>query len=98
MFVKIYKYKINQSDFQKWNEVTDLANTIYKKYGGLRFERLAKDISGGLEIMELGYYESKEEFDKIIRKVDIDPNINKLFTEFKKLVKSNITEEEFITF
>lgn len=50
-----------------------------------------------IEIVELGYYESQEEFEKIVARVDKDKKIAKLFTDFKRLIIGTVTDEEYAT-
>ena len=96
MFIKMYRYKIKKKDFQKWEKIVNGANKVYREYGGkkwMKFTRKEKDI---IAIMEMGFYPAKVYYKKMIKKVDKDPRIKRLFSEFLKLVnRSDIEEEEF---
>ena len=82
-----YKLEINN----------DEANQIYREHGAQRLERMVRKLEDTAEIVESGYYESREEFERIVTCVDKDERIGKLFTDFKKLIIGVVTDEEYET-
>lgn len=97
MFVKTYRYKIRKNDFQKWKKNNDTVTKLYKKYGG-DFKRLIKKENDFFHIVELGFYNSKKEFLKIIKQFDSNPRADALFKEFLSIVyNKRFSEEEFET-
>jgi len=99
MFVKMYSYKIKQSDFQKWKKINNAAKKIYTKYGGGNSKGLMKKGKNFIKIIELDFYKSKKDFLKITTLVDQNKRINKLYQEFlNTLYQKKITQEEFETF
>lgn len=97
MFIKLYKYKIRSENFEKWRENNDAANHVYREHGAKRLERMVKKNEDMTKVMELGYYESEDEFKRIAALVDQDERIKMLFSEFKKLVIGDIIEEDYET-
>jgi len=96
MFVKVYLYKIQKNNFQKWKKNNDIVTRLYKKHGG-DFQRLVRKENDFFHIVELGFYKSKKEFLKIIKHFDSDPKTEVLFKNFLNLVHNKFTEEEFET-
>lgn len=98
MFVKLYKYQIRRADLQKWEKINNAANKIYEHYGRVDFETLLRKEKYYIEVIELNRYASKNIFQKIIKEVDKDRRITKLYASFLKLVyKNKILEDEFET-
>ena len=98
MFVKVYRYKIRQRDFQKWKKNNDAARRLYRKYGGGNSKRLFKKDGNFISVVELDYYKSKKDFLKITKQVDRDSKTDALFQEFLSYVHNkHISEEEFET-
>ena len=96
MIVKVYKYKIKKTDFNKWKKVNDSARKLYKKYGGGNSRRLFKKSGIFIEIIEMDYYNSKKAFLNINKKVEDSPKIHILFKEFISYVhNTKIVREEF---
>ena len=99
MFVKMYSYKIKQSDFQKWKKINNAAKKIYTKYGGGNSKVLIKKGGNFIKIIELDFYKFKKDFLKITTQVDQNKKINKLYQEFLAIVyQKKITQEDFETF
>ena len=97
MFVKIYRYKLKRTNLQKWKKNNDTVGKIYKRYCG-EFKRLIKRDKKFVHVVEIGFYKSKSEFKRIIKKFDNDPKVNVLFKEFLSLIhNSKFSEEEFET-
>ncbi len=97
MFVKIYKYKIRSGNLEKWRKNNDAANDVYRKHGAKKLERMMRKKGQTIEVLELGYYQSRSEFEMIAASVDKDKRIKVLFSEFKDLVVGDITEEDYET-
>jgi len=98
MFVKVYRYKIKQRDFQKWKKNNDAAHRLYRKYGGGHLKVIFKKDKNFIIIVELDFYKSKKDFLKIIKQVNRDSKTNVLFQEFLNYVyNKDIFEEEFET-
>lgn len=98
MFIKVYRYKIKKSDFQKWKKNNDAARRLYRKYGGGNSKRLFKKDGNFISVVELDHYKSKKDFLKITKQVDRDPKTDALFQEFLGYVhNTKFIEEEFET-
>ena len=97
MFLRVNRYKICKKDLSKWKSNNDAANQIYRECGAERLERIIRRNGDGIEVMELGYYKSRGEFERIVARVDKDERIDELFREFKKMVTEEVTNEEYET-
>lgn len=98
MFVKMYRYKLQTSDFPQWQRIIDAADRIYQKYGGGNTKRLLRKSEDSYTIVELDYYPSKQAYLTTTKQVADDPEITSLFNEFLKTVRDQrFTEEEFET-
>jgi hypothetical protein len=97
MFIKVYRYTIFAKNLAVWKKNNKGANRVYEEYGAKRLESMMRRGGDKIEMMEIGYYGSRAEFDKIASKVDEDKRIKKLFGEFKKIVRGKITVEDYET-
>jgi quinol monooxygenase YgiN len=98
MFVVTYACKVPKGKVKAYLDLQREVKEIYIKQGCLSyevFEKSDKD-AGGLEI---GRFESKSHFKKVIARVDKDPKISELYKRFCSIVqitKNPVLTGEFI--
>ncbi len=99
MFVKVYRYKVKESDFEESQRISKDADLIYASYGmGKEPVTLYKKSNDLVEVLLIEFYNSKKDYEVLINKVNNDYRIRKLWDSFIELVhKKEIKEEEFKT-
>jgi len=99
MFVKVYRYKVKESDFEESQRISKDADLIYASYG-MDKEPVAlyKKSNDLVEVLLIEFYNSKKDYEVLINSVNKDHRIRKLWDSFIELVhKKEIKEEEFET-
>lgn len=82
--VKIYKYKIKPGAEELYLELQVQVQSIYRRYGEIEFTYL-KDAQNSLLRTEMIHVYGVDCAD-VLRKIDLDPDIARLFQEFKNQV------------
>ena len=98
MFVKLYRYTIKTKDFKKWKKNNDEAWKIYLCHGKADYKRLIKKGKTKTEIIELGFYNSKNNYTYLMKRLDKNKQLGLLFKDFLKIaVNGKFIEEELET-
>ncbi len=99
MFVKVYRYKIKEHDFEESQKISKDADLIYVSYGRTKEPiTLYRKTNDLIEVMLIEFYNSKKEHEALSSRVNNDYRIKELWNSFIELVhKKEIKEEEFET-
>ncbi len=84
MFVELYRHKIKSVDFDKWKKNNDAAWKMYSEFWEADYKRLFKKLGDLIEVMELGFYKSREDYQDLIAKLESNKQLG-LFNLFKAL-------------
>ena len=98
MFVKIYQYHIKADKVDEYLSIQDKASKIYGKYIDFHpmYLNSKNDITKWLEITR---YKDEEEYNKSIKIINEQEEVQDLFKGFQSLLltdKNEISEEDFI--
>jgi len=99
MFVKVYRYKIKESDLEESRRISKDADLIYATYGRDKEPiTLYKKVNDLVEVLLIEFYNSKKDYEILISKVNNDYRIKELWNSFIEFVyKTEVKEEEFET-
>ena len=98
MFIITYSCKVPKSMSKAYLDLQREVKTIYMKEGCLSYEVFEKSDEDE-EWLEIGKFESKTHFKKVIARVDKDPRIPELYREFCSIVdikKNPVVTREFL--
>ncbi|MBL7055364.1 hypothetical protein ISS07_00450 [Candidatus Woesearchaeota archaeon] len=96
MFAIAYRYKIKSEDLSKWKKINYGAKKIYEKFGSYRVEKLVKKEKKLLSILEIEFYKSRDDYEKIKQKVKGNEQRNNFLKEFISFVyRKRVDIEEF---
>jgi hypothetical protein len=98
MFIVTYSCKVPKNKDKAYLDLQKEVKKIYMKHGCLSYEVFEKSEKDE-EWLEIGRFENKSHFKKVIARVDKDPNIPKLYERFCSIVeikKNPIFTKEYI--
>ncbi len=98
MFVVTYSYRVPEGKMKEHLSLQKKVKAIYLKHGCLSYEVFEKAEKNG-EWMEIGGFQNKGHFKKVIAQVDKDPDIPELFRQFCSIVdveKNPVITKEFV--
>ncbi|WP_417897667.1 hypothetical protein ABN702_15410 [Bacillus haimaensis] len=98
MFVKVYQYHIQQDKVKEYFEIQQKSSEIYRKYITSKTTYLNSK-ADPTKWLEISRYENEEEYDKSMKLVNEEAEIQDLFKRFQSLLvseKREIIEEDFI--
>jgi quinol monooxygenase YgiN len=98
VFVVTYSYRVPESRIKEHLNLQKKVKAIYLKYGCLSYEVFEKTEKDG-EWIEIGRFQNKAHFRKVITQVDKDPDIPEHFRQFCSIVdveKNPVITKEFI--
>ncbi|MEC5425281.1 hypothetical protein QGM71_17495 [Virgibacillus sp. C22-A2] len=98
MFVKIYQYHIKENKVDEYLSIQDKVSKIYCKY--IDFHTMYfNSKNDDTKWLEITRYKDEEEYNKSIKIINEQEEIQDLFKGFQSLLltdKSEISEEDFI--
>ena len=95
MFVKVYRYKIKNSDFRAWKKVNDKTRAVFRRYGVLSKRLINKD-KQFVHIIEMDQFPSNKAFLTIDKQTKKDDEVSRLYNTFMGLVhRKHVLEEDF---
>ncbi|MFD2629737.1 hypothetical protein [Oceanobacillus kapialis] len=96
MFVKTYIYYVQKDKIQEFLDIQKRAGEIYGQYISSQTTYLQSK-EDKTKWMEITTYRSEEEYNKSIRSINEDPEIQQLFHSFEALLVEGkgISEENF---
>jgi quinol monooxygenase YgiN len=94
VFVVTYSYKVPKSGVKAHLNLQKKVKAIYLKHGCLSYE-VFENANGNGEWIEIGRFQNKGHFRKVITQVDKDPEIREFFREFCSIV--NVDKNPVIT-
>ncbi|RPF55481.1 hypothetical protein [Aquisalibacillus elongatus] len=98
MFVKVYKYHIQNDKVNEYISIQERAAEIYGKY--LDFNTIyLQSKEDSTKWMEITKYKNEEEYHKSINLINEEDDIQDLFKAFQTLLSSEkreISEEDFV--
>lgn len=98
MFAVVYKFPILKDKVQEYLEIDKQAGKMYRKYKlipTMETKHLMRDIDKNTtEILVVTLYKSKQDYKEKIRKIDKDPEIQKLYN----WLLETVSEEKIETF
>ena len=98
MFVVTYSYRVPESKIKEHLNLQKKVKAIYLKHGCLSYEVFEKAEKDG-EWIEIGRFQNKGHFRKVIAQVDKDPDIPEHFRQFCSIVdveKNPVITNEFV--
>ncbi|RPF55489.1 hypothetical protein [Aquisalibacillus elongatus] len=98
MFVKVYKYHIQNDKVNEYISIQEKASEIYGKYLDFKTTYLQSK-EDNTKWMEITKYKDEEEYQKSINLINEEEEIYELFKAFQSLLsseKQEINEENFI--
>jgi hypothetical protein len=97
MFVKVYRYRVQPEKTEEYLSIQEKAGKIYRKHIRYRSLHLRNRSDPGLWL-EIHWYPDEETYRESIDKIDADPDIDRLWTEFQAVLDPmdlDISEENF---
>lgn len=98
MYIVTYSYKVPKDEIKSYLDLHKKVKSIYLKHGCLSYEIFENSQKDG-EWLEMGKFENRSHFKKVVTRVDKDPKIPELFKRFCSLVdvkKNPVISKEFI--
>ncbi|WP_456278930.1 hypothetical protein [Bacillus sp. AK128] len=97
MFVKVYKYHIQNDKVDEYLSIQEKASKIYGKYIDLQTTYL-QSIDDHTKWLEISKYKDENEYQKSMDLINKEFEIKELFKAFQCLLVSDseISEEDFI--
>jgi quinol monooxygenase YgiN len=98
MYIVTYSYKVPKGKAKSYLDLHKKVKAVYLKHGCLSYEVLEVAEKDG-EWMEIGRFESKSHFKRVVARVDKDRQIPKLFETFCSIVdikKNPVVTKEFV--
>ncbi len=98
MFVKVYEYHIKKDKEADFIRIQEKSSEIYKKHLSCEVKYL-KSINDETLWMEISEYSSEKEYLSGIQKVNKEPMIKELFSQFQACLdsdKQNIKESDYV--
>jgi hypothetical protein len=83
LFVVTHVYRVPQERVDKFLSIEQKAMGIYLKHGCLGFEIFR---SGDEWCMEINRFESKEDYESVMKSLNLEPEIEALWNEFCSLI------------
>lgn len=98
MFIVIYSCKVPKSKIKEYLDLQKEVRAIYLKHGCLSYEVFEKSQKDE-EWLEIGKFENKSHFKKVVARVDKETKIGELFQRFCSIVdvkKNPVVTKEFV--
>ncbi len=86
MFIVTYSCKVPKSKTRPYLDLQKEVKKIYIKHGCLSYEVFEKSQESE-EWLEIGRFESKSHFKKVVARVDRDPKIPELYERFCSIIE-----------
>ncbi len=97
MFVKVYRYRVQPDKTEDYLAIQEKAAAIYQKYIRYRSVHLRK-LDDPRQWLEIHWYPDEETYRVGIDRINSDPEIDRLWSEFQKILEPDndgISEEMF---
>lgn len=98
MYVVTYSCRVPKGKIKAYLDLQREVKTIYLKNGCLSYEIFEKS-NKDEEWLEIGKFENKAYFNRVVARVDKDPKIAELFQRFCSIVdikKNPVVTKEFV--
>ena len=97
MFVKVYRYRVQPDKTEAYLSIQQKAAEIYRRYIHYRSVHL-RSLEEPRQWLEIHWYPDEESYRKSIDRINSDPEIDRLWTEFQEILdpdNDGISEEIF---
>lgn len=96
MVVKLYRYRIAARDRGRWLDIARETNELYFSFGLARAEVCERRDGDTISVLEINYYLSEADAQKIATRADTDSRVTALYNEFTRLIiDGEVTQESF---